>query len=107
MRPGSAAIVSVVSEDALNRRPQMTRPIDESCARAQYLAIENDPGCGARGPSPKRRRFGCAPPATLPLALRPAPIVYDAHHLLEGRSPASLSPIRRGIVQWHAHSRCD
>jgi hypothetical protein len=56
---------------------------------------------------PEAKGFGCAPPPTLPLALRPAPIVYDPDHLLEGRSPTSLSPIHRGIVQWHAHSRCD
>ena len=43
---------------------------------------------------PEAKGFGCAPPATLPLALRPTPIIYDLDHLLEGWSPTSLSPIR-------------
>jgi hypothetical protein len=82
-------------------------PIDPSCALALYLAIESDPGCGARGPNPKRRGLHALRRPRSRWSLRPAPIVYHPDPLLEGRSPTSLSPIRRGIVQWHAHSLCD
>lgn len=70
----------------------MTTQLIDDAPRAQYSAIESDPSCGPRRPNPKG--FRCAPPATLPLALRPAPIISDLDHSLEGQSPTSLSPIR-------------